>query len=198
MGALPARFRKPRLLVVGCGDVGQRVLKAVGQRFVVTVLTSSPAKLPLFRALGARPVVGDLDLKASLARLSGVAQRVLHLAPPPNDSWAGQSKDPRTLNLVRALRTRSAPNALVYGSTSGVYGDCQGDWVSETRAVAPHTARAQRRVDAEAAVRFLGRSSATRVSLTIAASSSSGSSETRGNVPVVVRGPRIGSVRGRS
>jgi nucleoside-diphosphate-sugar epimerase len=38
---------------------------------------------------------------------------------------------------------------LVYISTSGVYGDCHGDWVDESRAVAPRTERAMRRVDAE-------------------------------------------------
>jgi nucleoside-diphosphate-sugar epimerase len=54
---------------------------------------------------------------------------------------------------------------VVYGSTSGVYGDCQGQWVSETRALAPQTPRAQRRVQAEYAMRFWGRSSGVRVSM---------------------------------
>jgi nucleoside-diphosphate-sugar epimerase len=62
--------------------------------------------------------------------------------------------------LLRALRLRSLPQALVYGSTTGVYGDCQGQRVDETRGVKPHTPRAQRRVDAEQLVRFFGRSGA--------------------------------------
>ena len=52
---------------------------------------------------------------------------------------------------------RSRPAALVYGSTSGVYGDCGGARISETRAVRPDTPRAHRRVDAERTVRWLGR-----------------------------------------
>jgi nucleoside-diphosphate-sugar epimerase len=164
LGALPARFRRPSLLVVGCGDVGQRVLRDVGARFRVVVLSSSADKAPHFRALGARVVLGNLDEPASLARLSGLARRVLHLAPPPTNSWADQTKDPRTLALVRALRRRGAPDVLVYGSTSGVYGDCAGRWVDESLPAQPRSARAQRRVDAEAAVRFLGRSAGTRVS----------------------------------
>jgi nucleoside-diphosphate-sugar epimerase len=60
--------------------------------------------------------------------------------------------------LVRALRLRTPPLALVYGSTTGVYGDCGGQRVDETRTVNPHTPRAQRRVDAENLMRFLGRS----------------------------------------
>ena len=66
-------------------------------------------------------------------------------------------RDARTTALVRALRLRSLPDAFVYGSTSGVYGDCGGALVNETRGVRPHTPRAHRRVDAERAVRWLGR-----------------------------------------
>ena len=92
----------------------------------------------------------------------------MHLAPPPSAAPNGQWwRDPRTLALLRALRRRSAPTALVYGSTSGVYGDCAGARVSETRSVAPSTARAQRRVDAERAVRHFGLSSRIRVRVSI-------------------------------
>ena len=64
----------------------------------------------------------------------------------------------RTMSLVRTLRRRSAPRSLVYGSTSGVYGNCDGARIDETRALRPDTPRAHRRVDAERAVRWLGRS----------------------------------------
>ena len=164
LGALPARFRRQRLLIVGCGDVGLRVARSLttgpgGQRVRVLALTSEPARVAPWRALGLTPLVGDLDHAATLRRLAGLATRVLHLAPPPPagagpDGWW---RDPRTQALARALRRRTKPAVLVYGSTSGVYGDCGGDWVSETRPVAPATARAQRRVDAERAVRHLGR-----------------------------------------
>jgi len=159
LGALPARFRRERLLVVGCGDVGQRVVRLLGRRMQVLALTSSPARVPALRGLGARPLVGNLDAAATLRRLSGVATRVLHLAPPPGEGagGAGWWLDPRTVALARALRLRSLPQALVYASTSGVYGDCQGARVPETHPVAPGTPRAQRRVNAERAVRHLGR-----------------------------------------
>ena len=160
LGALPARFRRQRLLIVGCGDIGQRVLRDLGRRVRVIALTSSPGRRASLRAAGALPLLGDLDAPASLHRLAGIATRVLHLAPPPSEGGAGGQwwHDPRTLALTRVLRLRTPPLALVYGSTSGVYGDCQGEQVRETRSVAPHTPRAQRRVDAERAVRFLGRS----------------------------------------
>ncbi len=127
----------------------------------VLALTSSPERLPALRAAGITPLLGNLDNAASLARISGLATRVLHLAPPPTDNEKQWWRDPRTQRLVRALRQRSLPSHVVYGSTSGVYGDCQGQWVAETRPVAPHTPRAQRRVDAEQCIRFLGRSGVT-------------------------------------
>ena len=140
------------MLIVGCGDVGLRAAWFLrGQR--VLALTSSPGRAPQLRAAGITPIAGNLDRPASIARLAGLATRVLHLAPPPLDGWT----DPRTVALARALRRRSLPTALVYASTSGVYGDCGGAWVDETRPVAPATPRAQRRVNAERAVRHLGR-----------------------------------------
>ena len=156
MGALPARFRKERVLIIGCGDVGQRAAKQLVGRARVLALTSSPEKAPEFRRQGMVPLVGNLDVPETLQRLSGWATRVLHLAPPPSDRVGGWSTDPRSLNLVRALLKRALPVSLVYGSTSGVYGDCQGAWVAESRPVQPHTPRAIRRVDAENVVRFLG------------------------------------------
>ena len=90
---------------------------------------------------------GNLDNSASLRRLAGLAQRVVHLAPPLN-SDPHSHDDPRTRALLRALRLRGLPQTVVYGSTSGVYGDCQGQWVTETRPVNPDTSRAHRRVHA--------------------------------------------------
>jgi nucleoside-diphosphate-sugar epimerase len=66
---------------------------------------------------------------------------------------------------VRALAQRSAPRALVYGSTTGVYGDRAGAWTSESVPAAPRTPRALRRVDAERSVRWLGRALGVRSSV---------------------------------
>jgi nucleoside-diphosphate-sugar epimerase len=159
---LPSRFKRERLLIIGCGDVGQRVVR-VQRHARVVALTSSPDRVAALRTQGVTPVVGNLDVPASLQRLAGWATRVLHLAPPPLQG----STDPRTLALTRLLMRRSAPHSVVYGSTSGVYGDCAGAWIDESRKVNPVTPRAQRRVDAEARVRHLGRlrSSPVRVSV---------------------------------
>jgi nucleoside-diphosphate-sugar epimerase len=157
LGALPSRFRRQRILIIGCGDVGLRVVRLLPARVKVLALTSSSSRLPELRGQGITPLLGNLDDAASLKRLAGLATHVVHLAPPPNDDPHART-DPRTQALLRTLRLRSAPQALVYGSTSGVYGDCQSQWVDETRQVKPDTSRAHRRVDAEAHLRWFGRS----------------------------------------
>jgi nucleoside-diphosphate-sugar epimerase len=157
-GALPARFRKPSLLIVGCGDIGLRVAALLDGRFRIVALTSSPGRHAVLRAAGVRPIAGDLDDAASLARLGPFAQRLLHLAPPQSDG----SGDRRTRHLLARLRaqragivasTWHAAPRWVYGSTTGVYGDRGGDCIDETAALKPQTARAERRVDAERQLR---------------------------------------------
>jgi nucleoside-diphosphate-sugar epimerase len=157
----PPLVRRPRLLIVGCGDVGLRVLRLLAGRWRVCVLSSTPTRAPLLRAAGAQVLAGDLDDAPSLARLAGVAETVLYLAPPP----AQGERDPRMAALLAALARRSGPACLVYASTSGVYGDAGGACFDETRTVAPATPRAQRRVDAERQVRLHGRRHGTRVSI---------------------------------
>ena len=164
LGALPARFRRERLLIVGYGDVGQRVARLLAtatgaqRRVRIMVLNREIARTQALRAQSVQPLLGDLDQAGSLKRLAGIASRVLHLAPPAVLAQIDGPNDPRTTALMRALRLRKLPRSLVYASTTGVYGDCRGEWVTEARAVAPATARGQRRVGAEHAIRFAGRS----------------------------------------
>ncbi|MES2952416.1 MAG: SDR family oxidoreductase [Pseudomonadota bacterium] len=161
LGALPARFRRERLLIVGCGDVGMRVAQNLRNRVRLFALTSQPERVAELRASGLTPLLGNLDTRPSLRRLAGIATRLVHLAPPQSEAWA----DLRTQALVRALRPRSLPISVVYASTSGVYGDCRGEWVDETRAVHADTPRAQRRTHAEAQMRYWGRSAGVSVSI---------------------------------
>ena len=156
-----ARFKRPVLLLVGCGDVGLRVAGLLRGRWRLVGLTSSAARIPQLREAGIEPLLGDLDAPATLSRLAGLADAVLHLAPPPG---AGEI-DSRTAHLLRALARRTRVRCIVYGSTSGVYGDCQGARIDETRATDARTPRAQRRVDAEQRLRWCGRAFGVRVTV---------------------------------
>lgn len=141
-----------RLLIIGCGDVMRRTLPRLVLRWRVLALVREHD--PQLEALGVTQIEGDLDQPRTLRRLAGIADAVIHSAPPPAEG----SEDPRTRNLIAALqRGKSLPRQLVYISTSGVYGDCGGARVSETRSPAAKSARAARRVDAERRLRRFGR-----------------------------------------
>lgn len=155
------RFQRPTLLIVGCGDIGLRVARLLRGRWRLLALTSSAARCAELRAAGVLPLLGDLDVPATLARLAGVADAVLHLAPPA----AAGPTDTRTAHLLQALARKRRVRRIVYGSTSGVYGDCGGARFDETRPLRPATERAQRRADAEQRLRWYGRALGARVTL---------------------------------
>jgi len=154
-------LRRPTLMVVGCGDIGLRVLRLLRGRWRLLALSSSAARIDELRAAGAVPLIADLDRPHTLARLAGLADAVLHLAPPPGSG----ATDTRTQALLQALARCPRLRRLVYASTTGVYGDTGGARFDETRAVRPATDRARRRVDAEARVRWFGRSFGVAVTL---------------------------------
>lgn len=142
-------MKKHSLLIVGMGDIGRRLAAAHPAMRVLGVARSAESAASV-RTAGATPVSGDLDQRANLARLAGLSPWVLHLAPPPTDS----DDDPRTRRLIAALAKRgSLPRRLVYISTSGVYGNCNGERVFEHRPTAAKNPRARRRVDAERQLR---------------------------------------------
>jgi len=135
-----------RLLIVGVGDVARRALPALVARYdTLAMVRAAGPVVPT----GVRLAIGDLDLPATLAPFAGAADVVLHLAPPDET----RDGDVRTRNLIIALSgARILPRRLVYISTSGVYGDCAGARIDESRPVNPQSARAARRVDAERTV----------------------------------------------
>src|SRR5260370_18188338 len=143
-----------RLLIIGCGDVGLRVVRALRGRWRIYALTHSESRQTLLRAEGIVPVTGDLDRPETLERLAGLAQDVAHFAPPPGSG----TRDTRTANLVRALaKGGSLPQRMVYISTSGVYGDCGGVLVAGTRRAKPPTDLSRRLLNAERHIRARGR-----------------------------------------
>jgi nucleoside-diphosphate-sugar epimerase len=119
-----------RLLIAGFGDIAHRALPRLQSRFDIVRLSRHDGL--------------DLDRPATLH--FAPADALLHCAAPQP---AGEA-DPRTANLLAALdRTGSRPSRIVYVSTTGVYGNCDGALVDEARPVNPQTPRARRRVDAE-------------------------------------------------
>lgn len=125
-------------------------------------LSHSPERHPLLRKYRITPVPGNLDEPETLEMLSGLAQDLVHFAPPANHG----TQDMRTAHLLAALaKGKILPQRFVYISTTGVYGNCDGDFVSETRPLRPQTVRAKRRLDAESRIRAWGKRNGVRVSI---------------------------------
>ncbi len=142
-----------KILIVGSGDVARRILPHLTGRYRVFALLRNAAKAEDWRRAGAQPLLADLDDASSLSRIAGLADVVLHLAPPPNTG----DRDTRTKHLLAALgKGKSLPRCLIYVSTTGVYGDCDGAVIDETRRLMAESPRAGRRVDAEEALRTWG------------------------------------------
>ena len=151
-----------KILIVGYGDIGARAAELLSSRYRVYALTRSENTLQRARRQGAIPVPGDLDHSATLGRIAGLADIVLHFAPPQRNG----PHDLRTRHLLAALtKGKILPRRLIYISTTGVYGDCHGERVDETRATRPTTPRALRRADAEASLRRWGTRNGVRVSI---------------------------------
>ncbi|WP_246307963.1 NAD-dependent epimerase/dehydratase family protein [Chitinibacter bivalviorum] len=165
-------MRKKRLLIIGCGDVVQRALPWLTQRFTVYATVRSAEKAIQLLTLGVHPIIADLDQRGSLKRIAGIADYLIHSAPPGE----GQG-DARTKKLLAAIsRPRGAqqhrailsqpPRRAVYISTSGIYGDHQGVWIDETSPQCATTARALRRISAERQLRHWSISQSLQASAT--------------------------------
>nr|MBL8409883.1 SDR family oxidoreductase [Dechloromonas sp.] len=151
-----------KILIVGSGDVARRILVRLAPYARVLALLRDAGRCGAWRDAGAQPVLADLDDRNSLRRLGGLADIVLHLAPPPGEG----ATDTRTRNLLAALSAAgSLPRQLIYVSTTGVYGDCGGAVIDESRRLSPDSARAARRVDAERRLRRWGRDNGVVVSI---------------------------------
>jgi nucleoside-diphosphate-sugar epimerase len=134
------------VLIVGCGDVGRRVavsLQSTGLSPACIVRSSESRDVLLAAGLDARCL--DLDAAATGSSQAGAFSEIYYFAPPPT---AGET-DTRMAGFLRGLSGHRPPRRIVYISTSAVYGDCQGAWITEEQPLHPATGRGQRRLDAE-------------------------------------------------
>lgn len=151
------------VLIVGFGNIGQRVARTVASSHRVVALIRNSDRKAAVRDCGAAVWLGDLDEPASLHHMSAadVPTTIFHFAPPQ----ASGLEDVRTANLLDALASRTLPQRVVYISTTGVYGDCLGREIDELSPVNPESDRAKRRVNAEQ--QLVAWTSARGVALTI-------------------------------
>jgi len=129
--------------------VGQRLARILcGAGVAVTGVVRGAESAAAVRDLDAQALQVDLDTESDPPELPTTNAELYYFAPPPGTGIS----DPRLRRVLSAIRPETRPSRIVYISTSGVYGDCGGDWVDESHPLNPGTPRALRRADAEAAL----------------------------------------------
>ncbi len=134
-----------KMLIVGCGDIGERI----GQRLLtdgheVLGVVRTPASARRIEAAGIIPLCIDLDYSKPAPEDLAACEGVCYLVPPPREGEG----EPRLQRLLTALPAQGLTR-VIYISTTGVYGDCEGAWVDEDWPPRPQTPRARRRLEAE-------------------------------------------------
>jgi nucleoside-diphosphate-sugar epimerase len=134
-----------KVTIVGCGDIGSRVALASLQRGIsVTGWVRSETRVQVLRERRIPALKVDLD-QPVLGLPSVAGDELYYFAPPPGKG----RHDSRVDRLINGFTEAGQPRRVLYLSTSGVYGDCGGEWVDERRPPAPAVDRAYRRLDAE-------------------------------------------------
>jgi nucleoside-diphosphate-sugar epimerase len=136
-------------LIAGCGYTGQRLARRLRAHWRVAALARSDAAAARLTRLGITAVRADLDTSLPPGSLAAATEgaAIAYLVPPPETGTG----DPRLERFLAALGS-ARPSALLYMSTTGVYGDTGGDTVTEASPLAPVNDRSRRRVAAEATV----------------------------------------------
>lgn len=122
-----------RILIAGCGDVGSATaLQLLAQGHEVWGLRRNTDHLP--RPI--RPLAADLNDKGTLSNLPEFAVVIYCAAATGADTSAYQRAYlDGPANLLAALPT--APQRLLFTSSTGVYGQHQHEWVDETSPCQP-------------------------------------------------------------
>ena len=138
---------KQPVWIIGCGDIGLRVGKLyMTDKQTVRGIVHSPESTSDCRQYGIECLQLDLDTDKLPSRVKFDQCDIFYFAPPPR---AGQT-DTRLQRFLNHIT--DAPRRIVLISTTGVYGDCGGNWVNETSPTNPQAERAIRRLDAEHSV----------------------------------------------
>lgn len=137
------------VVIVGCGDIGKRIAQLLIEndheaKDIFAIVKSQQSKLQC-EALGVQAVQLDFDALDLLPEYIHGAD-LFYLVPPQTEGVT----DFRNRKFIQCLvNQKLIPNKIVLVSTTGVYGDKQGKWVSEQTSTLPTTDRAKRRLNAE-------------------------------------------------
>jgi len=140
----PGKYRQ--VVIIGCGDIGKRTAMHWLERgYEVTGVVRSPNDADELDSLGITPVVANLDDSGPHSMPDTMDSLLYYFVPPPREGVT----DRRLQSFLNIISPKNRPARVIYISTTGVYGDTGGAWVTEESAVNPQTDRSKRRGDAE-------------------------------------------------
>ncbi|MFP6767935.1 MAG: SDR family oxidoreductase [Planctomycetaceae bacterium] len=143
-----------RVLVLGCGYLGRRVAVAWHRRGDrVHAMTRSSSRAESFRRQGLEPVVGDVTDPASLVDLPTVD--VVLFAVGRDRERTSQTMREVSLDGLRHVLDvmQGRCGRFLFVSSTGVYGQSDGEWVDEESACDPARENGRVLVEAESEVR---------------------------------------------
>ncbi len=151
------------IIIAGCGYLGKKVAFQLMHQHRceaknILPLVSSPGSAEACQRVGLSALTVDLDKTLTAQQIAPLSQAFSHTAPiifyfiPPPSRGASDTRALRFIDLlsdISALQDTTPAAKIILISTTGVYGNCHGQWVDETTSLKPQTDRARRRVDAE-------------------------------------------------
>jgi len=140
---------KQHLLILGCGYVGTKLARSCLQRgFHVSAMTRSQARAEDLQSAGITPIIAASPLEIPAEFL----QQATHVVDSiPLSRQGSEMHTSQTAWLPALVPHLHRLTWAGYLSTTGVYGDAQGDWVGENHRCNPKSARGQQRLLAEQA-----------------------------------------------
>jgi len=136
-----------KLFIAGCGYTGTLVARlALDQDRSVALQLRDQEKGAILAEAGAEICLCSVDGLEDIVPLPVAGRMLLYSIPPQG----GGSIDLRARNFCAALeRDQAIPAKIVYLSATSVYGDTEGQPVTEQSRTEPTSAMGKRRLDAE-------------------------------------------------
>lgn len=137
--------------IIGCGYIGKKVARCLAERkrdaccFVNTEKSKTECETGGHKVFQFDLDEEDLNVSDNIKQKFNKSS-IAYFSPPP----AKGEIDTRIKHFIFSLKKLDVtPEKILLISTTGVYGDCSGDWIDESRALNPQADRACRRVSAE-------------------------------------------------
>ncbi len=141
---------KQSVVIIGCGYTGERIGKrCIMSGAEVHGIVRTEERRKYLQTMGINGYCIDFDRMQPEPELSFAKALIFYCMPPPS---SGGADDMRMAGFIRWLDNmpiEQLPQAIVYLSSTSVYGDCHGAWVTEQSLPAPLSPRGSRRLAAE-------------------------------------------------